>query len=143
MLATTTANATTDYAEVTAKATIEVANTIECTDLDWGTIVVKQNNQPFTLDSLHPDTPQTDVISYDNNKGSMTCTASSDAQGTLPSYPANLTLTANNGGEPIALRLSPDTVEFDGFFAIESALDFPANVKAGDYEAKFTLTLTY
>jgi len=44
LLAATNVNATTDYAEVTARAKIEVANTFECDDVDWGTIVVKAEN---------------------------------------------------------------------------------------------------
>jgi len=49
LLATSTANATTDYAEVTAKATIEVATEFTCDEINWGTIVVKANNPDFTL----------------------------------------------------------------------------------------------
>lgn len=140
MLATTTANATTDYAEVTARAKIEVANSVECTDLDWGTIVVKQNNQEFTLDAYDPSKSQTEVISYDNNKGESSCSGI----GGNGSYnlPDSLTLTSDNGGNPLTLHLYRDSFE-DGFFLLGSSLTVPANVKTGNYEAHFTVSFTY
>ena len=126
------ANATTDYAEVTAKATIEVAGTFECDDYDWGTIVVKQNNEPFTIDSFD-GSEHKDLISISSLPGSLSCTDEFLGNDTID----EVKLTNENG----------DIITISGMFADEDAiygaqLNIPANVKPGEYTGSFTITVT-
>ena len=146
MLVATNVNATTDYAEVTAKATIEVANTITCSDIDWTTTVIKQNNKAFTIDSTYPDVVPTDVISSDygyiSNYGTLVCEGiGANATANIPS---SITLRAENGNTPLTVRpFSGAVVDEDGRFYAPTYLDVPEKVTAGNYEAKFTVTFTY
>ena len=147
LMAATSANATTDYAEVTAKATIEVANELNCWDLNWGTIVVKQNNQAFTLDSASSTSEEVmaQVIRYDED-GYFICNGigSDTADYNLPD---TVTLTSDNAGTPLTLRIltpGPESMGIDdGSVVIYSELSVPANVKPGYYESQFTVSFTY
>ena len=71
LLAVNTANATTDYAEVTAKATIEVARQFECTDFDFGTIVIKENNPETTvvIGDGFEEYDESIILEYDETMG--------------------------------------------------------------------------
>ena len=104
LLATSTANATTDYAEVTARATIEVAGTFDCPEIDFGTIVVKQNNSEITIYDSDTDPNHSsydDFISMSKDPTGLQCTYNSnkvdmigvyiDLQGTKGGAPLNLT----------------------------------------------------
>ncbi|MBQ2810542.1 MAG: hypothetical protein IJF12_00055, partial [Alphaproteobacteria bacterium] len=135
LLATSTANATTDYAEVTAKATIEVAGTFECDDIDFGNIVVKQNNRAVTVnndDTIWADGEGiNDIISFSLSDNIVSCTASVSEE-----YNETVTLK-NDNGDKMSLNVY-------GYGAgLASALYIPANVKAGEYTGSFTVTVTY
>ena len=137
LLVTTSANATTDYAEVTARATIEVANTMECSDWNWGTIVVKQKNAEFTIDS-DGTTESKDVISYDNGgqDSLVTCTSSNTLL--WPDGLALSDITLTSGSNKITIKNVYAYLSF-----INGTLSIPANVKAGEYTGSFTVTHTY
>ncbi|MBE6451838.1 MAG: hypothetical protein E7016_07780 [Alphaproteobacteria bacterium] len=134
LLATSTANATTDYAEVTAKATIEVANIFECGDIDWGTIVVKQNNEPMTLRYAYGAgvvSTSNDFISANGKKITSSCT---DMPTTSDVY-VTTELTSNEGNK---LSLS---ARLDDGGTLETELTIPAKVPAGEYTGSFTVTI--
>jgi len=134
MLMTTTANATTDYAEVTAKATIEVANTMSCDNIDWGTIVVKQNNGEINIDdSCEADSD--DLISISASDCRSQCRANSSFETTGFD---DVTLKNENGN---TITLTNIDLADDG--TLYSYLNIPANVKAGTYTGSFTVTVTY
>ncbi|MBE6451829.1 MAG: hypothetical protein E7016_07735 [Alphaproteobacteria bacterium] len=135
LLTATTANATTDYAEVTAKATIEVANLVTCTNIDYGTIVVKKDNRA-TYGSIFDDGEGNisygqDVISVSNSKPNSEC---SDV---MTPQESSIKLTNGSGGE---LELE---IWNEGDTTIYSSLFIPAKVSAGVYTGSFTATRTY
>ena len=134
LLATSTANATTDYAEVTAKATIEIAGTFECDDIDFGTIVVKQNNGEINInDSCKANSD--DLISISASDCLSQCRANSSF-GTTGFD--DVTLKNENGN---TITLTDIALVDDG--TLYSFLNIPANVKAGEYTGSFTVTVTY
>ena len=148
LMAATSANATTDYAEVTAKATIEVAGTISCTDLDFGTIVVKQNNADSIVNTFVGTDENEDFISASSKTGDII-----SVSGASPAHcsytddyhtssgidiPTSVTLSGSNGSMTATLKMSDES-----WFYIEGTLTIPAHVKAGEYTGTFTVTATY
>jgi len=144
-----TANATTDYAEVTAKATIEVASQISCGNIDFGTIVVKQGNEAFDID-LNGDVVDDeagDVIKSPGRVASATCHI---ATGNIVSYevPGSVTLYGKKSNNSKTLAVSLGIQEGgDGVsiydLVIEPDLTVPADIVSDEYEGAFTLTVTY
>ena len=136
LLVATSANATTDYAEVTAKATIEVATKFSCDNIDYGTIVVKQNNASFVIDAELGVVDDTNsLISWSGDwgiTGVSTCGITFDDD-----FNENVTLK-NNNGDKITLSVYS---RYDDSFLI-SALRIPAQVKPGEYTGSFTVTVT-
>ncbi|MBE6450510.1 MAG: hypothetical protein E7016_00930 [Alphaproteobacteria bacterium] len=139
LLATSTANATTDYAEVTAKATIEVAGSLNCDDMDFGTIVVKQNNKAATI-RLHLTNDFDPRVSYDSDDilsvadiNPANCDNIVDRN-----LPTAIPLTNGSGAKMLVtdFDIMDDAV-------ICGTLNIPANVKAGEYTGSFTATTTY
>ncbi|MBQ2810611.1 MAG: hypothetical protein IJF12_00400 [Alphaproteobacteria bacterium] len=147
LMLTTTANATTDYAEVTAKATIEVASEITCDELDWGTIVVKANNPEFTLstDTIAGDAEDMpSIISVSGYSLDGKCYKDGvifDSYGPDDIIPMTFSTTSttlkNANGDELGLALSWEADH------IYSTLTIPANVKAGEYTSSFTATFIY
>ena len=133
LLTATNVNATTDYAEVTAKATIEVANIFECSEIDYGTIVVKQNNRAAELIATDHDVTgegADDIISTsDWSKANSSCSTS------VWGNKGDVTLK-NSNGDKIAMNI------YGQGTTLETILYIPTNVKAGDYTASFTVTQT-
>jgi len=136
LLATSTANATTDYAEVTAKATIEVATKFSCDNIDYGTIVVKQNNASFVIDAELGVVDDTNsLISWSGDwgiTGVSTCSITFDDD-----FDENVTLKNNNGDN---ITLNVYNRLGDPFLI--STLTIPAQVKPGEYTGSFTVTVT-
>ncbi|MBE6451381.1 MAG: hypothetical protein E7016_05400 [Alphaproteobacteria bacterium] len=134
LLSISTANATTDYAEVTARATIEVAGTFECDDIDFGTIVVKQNNggmvvgDPLIEGTIGSASP--DFISATGSPYSFCTVLPQDTQ-------EYRTLLKNSNGDSLSLVTMVDNS------SVYSELTIPAKVKAGEYTGAFTVTVTY
>ncbi|MBQ2811169.1 MAG: DUF4402 domain-containing protein, partial [Alphaproteobacteria bacterium] len=130
----------------TAKATIEVAGTIECEDFDWGTIVVKQGNEEFLLpNSLDGDIISDDFISISGSSsneysyGVINCNYTGDSwefDGSHSGQPFELT---NETGDKIHGVIA-DYYDFD---ELSADLTIPANVKAGNYTGSFTVSVTY
>ena len=151
LLATSTANATTDYAEVTAKATIEVAGQLDCTNsIDFGTIVVKANNAEstvnFDLGSFTGDILSVSAFTNPDNfvegsyNGAVGCDVTTDGvEGATYSIPPSTKL--KNGEKEMTLTL--DTGQDADFLYITPKLTVPQKVTAGDYIGAFTGTATY
>ena len=138
LLATSTANATTDYAEVTAKATIEVAGTFTCDDIDFGTIVVKQGNEAIILDTSGPQfEPYGDLLSI-NSFSSPSCYKANGEPVTEDPlfFDMDTIYLKNINGDGMALQPTYS----DGI--LNAILTIPANVKPGEYTGSFTLTIT-
>ncbi|MBQ8871093.1 MAG: hypothetical protein IJ019_06955 [Alphaproteobacteria bacterium] len=137
-----TANATTDYAEVTAKATIEVAGTISCSDMNFGTIVVKQNNAETTisygdgLEYTHYD--KTSILSVTNVSNSLCSTLSTEDTGV--DYPDSIELKADGKSTKLIYYPLMDIEDAPMFYG---DLEIPAQVQAGEYTGSFTVTHTY
>ncbi|MBE6450808.1 MAG: hypothetical protein E7016_02460 [Alphaproteobacteria bacterium] len=135
LLSISTANATTDYAEVTAKATIEVAGTFSCSEINYGTIVVKQKNGAFDILGNNLSSSggyADDLISITGvNSATSTCTA------TIPDSVGGYVELKNSNGDKIGVEYHGE-----GSTNLYSFLSIPAEVKAGEYEGSFTLTLT-
>ena len=133
LLAASAANATTDYAEVTARATIEVAGTFSCSNMDFGTIVVKQNNEISVVSLPSQSFLQTtkigDIISVSDSTSSI-CDTNENI-----SVPPTVTLS--NGTDTLSSTV------FSSANIIYGSLSIPANVKAGEYTGSFTATITY
>ena len=132
LMAATSANATTDYAEVTAKATIEVANTFTCPNLDWGTIVVKQQNDDIIIVS-ESGSDSDDLISY-SGTGKTECNID-----VMNDYGETISLK-NSSGDTINILIQSEYSESPSLI---STITIPANVKAGEYTGLFTVTKTY
>ena len=133
LLVTSTANATTDYAEVTAKASIEVAGTMNCSDLDFGTIVVKQNNAISTYDSSTGETTG-DILSITNDDTyKISCDDPIDE-----TYKFISSLELSSPGK--TKKLTVNLINGDEIYAM---LTIPANIEAGEYTNSFTITRTY
>jgi len=147
MLMTTTANATTDYAEVTAKATIQIANKMECTDLNFGTIVVKQNNAAskliFDYDAFANGefTATGDILSYTGMKHTHCLFSSENAEADIDSYERNIILTGENGG---TMSVDIELLEADTNYAdFGGTLNIPEKVTAGTYTGSFGVSTVY
>ncbi|MBE6451081.1 MAG: hypothetical protein E7016_03865 [Alphaproteobacteria bacterium] len=142
LMLTTTANATTDYAEVTAKATIEVAGTFSCSVMNFGTIVVKQNNAISTV-TFNDDTEnginQTtgDILSLTDAQAAF-C---EDIPLPEVSMPTNVLLTSNTSTDKLSISNFAFDTNYEQY--ILGTLTIPANVKAGEYTGSFTITYTY
>ncbi|MBE6451812.1 MAG: hypothetical protein E7016_07645 [Alphaproteobacteria bacterium] len=144
LLATTTANATTDYAEVTAKATIQVARTLECSSnvLQCGTIVVKQNNKEMTLfcgapselADLLPPLPE-DIISVSDTNTLDCPNANFGVNGTEIS-----TIDLTSGNNKMEFSVAGETVADKDYIA--GRLTIPSQVQPGEYTGSFTVTVT-
>ena len=151
LLATTTANATTDYAEVTAKATVQLANQMTCGDSEtgvWnlGTLVIKKNNEymePPINTSGNGTFNHDDLISHTGYE-SLYCAASDGAASVDISVPYIIDLS--NGTSTIALRVGETRHgdPFDGELWVDGDFfEIPDNVTAGEYTASFTISATY
>ncbi|MBQ8870397.1 MAG: DUF4402 domain-containing protein [Alphaproteobacteria bacterium] len=140
LIAATTANATTDYAEVTAKATIEVANKYDCGEVNWGTIVVKQNNSDILL-QMDSDTGK--VTSGSDDVISVTGASRAQCDNSETElYPEGMnipSITLRADGKTQTLTYAPDGY---GDF-IGGSLTIPAKIEAGTYTGSFTITETY
>ncbi|MBE6451021.1 MAG: hypothetical protein E7016_03540 [Alphaproteobacteria bacterium] len=141
LLSIGTANATTDYAEVTAKATIEVANEVDCGEVNWGTIVVKQNNSDILL-QMNPYTGEVtsgsdDVISVTDSDSAVCSTMDGNFDWDGISELPSVTLRAE--GEIQTLTYVP----VGDMTSLAGKLTIPANVKAGTYTGSFTVSVTY
>ncbi|MBE6451080.1 MAG: hypothetical protein E7016_03860 [Alphaproteobacteria bacterium] len=141
LMAATSANATTDYAEVTAKANIQVAKKITCTDVGFDNIVVKENNSAVTIQH-DGGFPNGDVFSASFTRGRCyngdpeTGEMISDLDG-FEFLTNDIELTATGGSEGVFLSVYTADDEILG------NLEIPASVKAGAYEGHFTITKTY
>ena len=142
LMVATSANATTDYAEVTARATIEVAGTLDCTDMDFGTIVVKSGRTESTVVNMGPqmcaseaEYDEKHVLSVSGEGCAAFCNSDGYMIGDEATFnvPASVKLTGTNGSLDVALTS-------DASGAVGGALTIPADVKAGDYEGHFTVT---
>ncbi|MBE6451063.1 MAG: DUF4402 domain-containing protein [Alphaproteobacteria bacterium] len=151
LLCATTANATTDYAEVTAKATIEVAGTFECSDLDFGTIVVKSGRTENTIVSISDYNGEVfdkeHVLSISDWKSAI-CTGINNGTAGNASVPPSVELTGSNGTLYASLHYAhnsdsnyDDTGGF--YYEIDASLTIPKDVKSGEYTGTFTITRTY
>ena len=139
LMAATTANATTDYAEVTAKATIQVAGTISCTDFNFGTIVVKNQNEESVLEVQYNSSyPSGDILSVSNPAGSE-CSNNLTIGGYQDYTNIDIpTVILKNGDNEMSATF--EAANNDGLTGI---LTIPANVKAGEYTGSITITATY
>ncbi|MBE6450831.1 MAG: DUF4402 domain-containing protein [Alphaproteobacteria bacterium] len=141
LLATSTANATTDYAEVTAKATIEVATQLDCSELDFGTIVVKQNNAASTVTIPQEGrlTYTGDVLSVEDYSRGLCRGIDDEESYSITSTAATINLIGEKSKEIITANVVPDAVELFEF-EIEGVLNIPQNVTADTYIGSYTLT---
>ncbi|MBE6450514.1 MAG: hypothetical protein E7016_00950 [Alphaproteobacteria bacterium] len=126
LLAATSANAKTDYAEVTAKATIEVATKYGCDELNLGKIVVKKNNAEFTFSEA--DQSDDNLISVENNILDLHC------EGPLDPIIANIDLKNPDAPDKV-IKLN-----YDGISAWYT-VTIPANITAGEYSGTITMTV--
>jgi len=155
MLVATNVNATTDYAEVTAKATIQIAGQLSCpSSIDFGTIVVKANNAEsfvyfsggnFTGDILSVSAfTNPDNFVEGSYNGELGCGVNlNDEIGEVVatfSIPPSIKL--KNGENEMLLTLNTiENTTWDMF--IDPRLTVPQKVTAGDYIGAFTVTATY
>ncbi|MBE6451452.1 MAG: hypothetical protein E7016_05770 [Alphaproteobacteria bacterium] len=130
---TTVANATTDYAEVTATATIEVAEVIQCENsvLNFGDLAIKSGNKASTV-TVGSTTSSTGDVIATKNTSTATCSDSTldwDSVGdvTLTSKDTTDTLTMSNIG-------------LDGNNNVTATLYIPENTDSGTYTGTFTVT---
>ena len=142
MLMSTTANATTDYAEVTAKATIEVARQFECTDFDFGTIVIKENNPETTVvigDGFEEydesiildlkDASPSSVINYGTNPGES-----------LGNMDATEIILRASGSSKV---LTAEVMYGESDTVMDGILTIPADVESGEYSGTTTVKIIY
>ncbi|MBQ2810547.1 MAG: DUF4402 domain-containing protein [Alphaproteobacteria bacterium] len=150
LLVTGTANATTDYAEVTAKATIEVASQMNCYGMDFGTIVVKKDNAESTVTVYVGEAPNDqmyynttgDILSVSGSPAAGVCISENGSNSEKLSFniPSSVVLTGDNGTMNASLSQGFSS---GGMIIIHGTLTIPPSVKAGDYTGSFTVTATY
>ena len=138
-LVASTANATTDYAEVTARATIQVAGTVNCTDMDFGTIVVKSGRADDTVVSISAFDNE---ITFDTaHVLSVTGASRGECYPTSNDYvmkSSSSTVLTNQNGDTLSL-----VIESDDFESFGGSLTIPADVNPGTYTGLYTVTYTY
>ncbi|MBQ2811252.1 MAG: DUF4402 domain-containing protein [Alphaproteobacteria bacterium] len=154
LLATTTANAGTDYAEVTAKATIEVAAQGSCSNLNFGTIVVKANNAESTvkITQLHADDTATvtttgDILSVSDAVASI-CDFEGDELMGIQDWddleiPSTVTLNGPSGNITATLEQAYNPAGEEYLRLIGGTLTIPAKILAGDYIGAFTASIVW
>ncbi|MBQ8870910.1 MAG: DUF4402 domain-containing protein [Alphaproteobacteria bacterium] len=148
LLAASNANATTDYAEVTAKATIQVASSATCDILNFGTIVVKQGNEDSTV-TLDSDDYSKPIITGDIlsvSGANVPACSFGDGTGELTggnSLPTSLTLTGDKTGETMTVTNFEMYDESDYSYYILATLNIPAGVAADVYTGSFTVYRAY
>ena len=148
-----TANATTDYAEVTAKATIQVAGSLDCTDLNFGTIVVKQNNADISLpfnEIGFPDDYSSDILSISGIDGTEGVCLASVHSGSEENISVSETVTLTGTTNPtnkmtVLLDAYEGIDDGDGYKIVlyNSILQIPAKVQPDTYTGSFTVSFTY
>ena len=144
LMTTTSVNAKTDYAEVTAKATIEVATNFTCDEIDWGTIVVKQNNRQFTIYGTDSNGNIDDYFGPDSSElisaskyPSFRCNFNGESYNQhFSNFSETFDITNENGDKISA------TVGSEGENEV-TFLTIPANVKPGNYTGAVTISYTY
>ncbi|MBE6450554.1 MAG: DUF4402 domain-containing protein [Alphaproteobacteria bacterium] len=143
LLTATTANATTDYAEVTAKATIEVASVFSCSDLNFGKIVVKNGHEDtYVVLGYEVEYDKENIISFSEYEMAacnnlLEVTGNDSIMLDHATLPETITLSGPNGSK---LTVS-DYQIFDWDFG--GKLNIPAGIQAGEYTGSFTVTVTY
>ncbi|MBE6451291.1 MAG: hypothetical protein E7016_04935 [Alphaproteobacteria bacterium] len=155
ILAATNVNATTDYAEVTARATIEMANEVTCSEFNFGTFVIKKGNGEISFDSSQIGMDELSHLSGDINSlishsgyTSAVCSLSDmdnaiiDGATTSTNY---VTLKGKKSSKTLNAELksggympgSSDGVYFSGILTI------PEDIEADEYTGSFTINFTY
>ncbi|MBQ8870957.1 MAG: DUF4402 domain-containing protein [Alphaproteobacteria bacterium] len=150
MLATSTANATTDFAEMTARATIEYANVFEFTDLNFGTITLATDKYDIEL----PLSCTGDVEYYPSDGAVVNVTGADAARLKVTSKVPNIDnlilpsdgdveLLGDNG--TIVLKNVHKCAESDdgSDLSIGATILIPASTPAGTYVNSFVIMATY
>ena len=146
LMAATTANAETNYAEVTASAEVELASSFSCGDLHFGKLVIKKINEESYITFDGPDGYYSygDILSDGADTGFNSGCSEIDNYDTANITIPDVELTAD--GVDTKLTLSELNVgEYDeerGHHYISGKLNIPANVKAGYYSNSFTIMST-
>ncbi|MBQ2811392.1 MAG: hypothetical protein IJF12_04395 [Alphaproteobacteria bacterium] len=140
LLSASNVNAT-EFGEVSVSATVNVADTFECSEITWGSLTVKRGNGDITIlpdssilgdkesiirSELFPVISNCDFIGNEfigpENFG----------------FPENVPLTGETTNNTISIK--DITANFDGDYilTISASLDIPANVVADTYRGAFT-----
>jgi len=140
LMVATSANATTDYAEVTAKATIEVANLHTCSPLNFGKIVLKKDNAQVSLNLL-------EYLAGDGSISSnqiISITGATGSSCTLNPYDQDYSVTdATLTNKEGTGTMTVTNITNDGGSDFWGTLNIPAKAVPGEYEGTFTITYNY
>ena len=143
LLAASNTNAATDYANIELSAKVEYANTLTCTPLNLGTIVLSSNESGEVSYFLPTDSigPSGSVLSVTGASGG-TCTSNIDLESEGWSY--ELENYLSRIGDDIgadSLTVSPEDIQAQGkSLAFAVRLFIPSGTSAGDYIGSMTLT---
>ena len=142
ILAATNVNATTDYAEITAEATVSVAKVLQCASytLNMGTFTIKEGNNPIDIMAMDTSSPyydSSDIINFDIPETSYISCYDVDFSSDYATFPNRIDLTGTTHKQTIQAYLYASGSEVRGMPI------FPADVKADTYTGSFTITYTY
>ncbi|MBE6451138.1 MAG: DUF4402 domain-containing protein [Alphaproteobacteria bacterium] len=151
LMATSTANATTDYAEVTAKAKIKTALVIDCgngttDEMDFGTIIVKANHSGGTV-RLGSTSGTGDILAVEDSGGDLICYSGMEQSVVNDlSFPEEVILSGNVSGDELILRPSVkdkvDNMDVHDFI-LGGYLEIPEGASDDTYTGSFTITYTH
>ena len=125
-------NSATDYAEVTARASIQVAEVVECENpiMNFGSLAVKANNEESSVALGANSTTQNGDVVAVNNASTATCSNQElnwEAVG-------DVTLT-NNNGKTVTIT----DIGVDANNNVTGNLIIPKNADSGEYVGTFTV----
>ena len=144
LLAASTANAETEYAEVTVKATLVDANQFSCSDMDFGIIVLKSGAMiasTVTLQNTGEPITTGKILSVSGTNTPL-CEHARGEQVEV-NFPESLTLTSIHTGEEMTVT-NFEKVNDNGYeFNIIATLNIPETYADDEYIGTFTLTSTY
>ncbi|MBE6451727.1 MAG: DUF4402 domain-containing protein [Alphaproteobacteria bacterium] len=148
LMAATSANATTDYAEVTAKATIEVAGTFSCDPIDFGTIVLKQGNGEIILHGLDGavEGDKASLLSpseYQSFLAECSFVANENIDQGNFNLPETIQLTGEDPNNKISMKNTNAYPTSEGYTYVTGSLYIPADAEADTYNGTFTMSVTY
>ncbi|MBE6451244.1 MAG: hypothetical protein E7016_04700 [Alphaproteobacteria bacterium] len=146
LLATSTANATTEYAVIEASANIEYVTEITCTDMDFGTIYLKSRDKEIILvgdgSFLREENEGTNVVNVTGYSPAHCQIGDSSFDDESDGYSVNVLSSHLDNDDDSDAHLSFGIRNVFGDSIIPH-LTIPANAPSGHYSGAMYVMFTY